>query len=374
MDILVTGAAGFIGSEFVRHLLGHSPGRRLVLLDALYGPGRFENLSGLETGLETLAVEGHVPPGAAGKTSGPVERCTLGDLPDRLKGRPGTPGGIVPSLLVLGDITDAPLVERLLPEADAVVHLAAETHVDRSLQDPAPFVRANVQGTCTLLEAARRSPKLQRFLHVSTDEVYGDTSGLGSADEESPLRPCNPYSVTKAAAEQMVFAYVRAWKIPASVIRPTNNFGPRQFPEKFIPALVTRAVRGEKVPLYGDGRHERDWLHVSDTARAIRLVLEKGAAGRAYNVAGRNLRENRDVALAVLGVLGLGEDRIAHVPDRPGHDRLYAVDDRRIRTELGFANSRDFEPLLAETVRWYVENRAWWEPLPELRDGRGNPA
>lgn len=356
MKLLVTGAAGFIGSEFVRHILESRPAWRLVLLDALAYAGRFGNLSCLDGGLETLAVEGHIPEGALEKAGGTVGRCRLGDLPAKLGDRESGPGSPLPPLLVLGDIADASLVESLVSQADAVVHLAAETHVDRSLADPGPFVRANVQGTCTLLEAARRCPKLRRFLHVSTDEVYGDSEGRAAFDEDSPLAPTNPYSVTKAAAEQMVFAYVRAWKVPAMVVRPTNNFGPRQFPEKFIPTVVTRALAGGEVPLYGDGRQVRDWLHVSDTARALRLVLEKGAVGRAYNVAGRNPRENRDVAGAILRVLGLGEDRIGHVPDRPGHDRAYAIDDGRIRAELGFENSRSFELQLAETIRWYRKN------------------
>jgi dTDP-glucose 4,6-dehydratase len=362
MEVLVTGAAGFIGSEFVRHILEARPAWRLVLLDALSYAGRFENLSGLDGGLETIAVEGHIPEGALEKAGGTVVRSRLGDLPAKLGDRRSGPGGTLPPLLVLGDITDASLVESLVSQADAVVHLAAETHVDRSLADPGPFVRANVQGTCTLLEAARRSPKLRRFLHVSTDEVYGDATGKGVLDEDSPLAPTNPYSVTKAAAEQMVFAYARAWNVPALVVRPTNNFGPRQFPEKFIPTVVTRALAGEQVPLYGDGRQVRDWLHVSDTAQALRLVLEKGSVGRAYNVAGRNPMENRDVALAVLRALGLGEERIGHVPDRPGHDRAYAIDDSRIRAELGFENSRTFELQLAETIRWYRENRSWGNP------------
>ena len=369
MDVLVTGAAGFIGSEFVRHVLEARPEWRLTLLDALRYAGRFENLSGVGSGLETVAVRGHVPPKAAEKALGPLGLVPLKELPGKAKDPSRKPGS--PLLLVLGDVADALLSQTIVPAVDAVVHFAAETHVDRSLQDPGPFVWTNVQGTCALLEGARRSPNLGRFLHVSTDEVYGDAAETGPLDEDSPLRPCNPYSVTKAAAEQMVGAYARAWKIPAVVVRPTNNFGPRQFPEKFVPTVTTRALLGERVPLYGDGRQVRDWLHVGDTARAVRLVLERGQVGGTYNVAGRNPMENRDVARTVLRMLGLGEDRVEHVEDRPGHDRAYFVNDDRIRAELGFENTPGFESLLESTVEWYRENQAWWMPLVDRLDKEG---
>lgn len=331
-NILVTGGAGFIGSNFIRWLLSNPEfSGRVVNFDALTYAGNPESLDDVAA--------------AAGKRYA----------------------------FVKGDITDRAAVEKAFADfdVDAVVHFAAETHVDRSLQDPGPFVWTNVQGTCALLEGARRSPNLGRFLHVSTDEVYGDAAETGPLDEDSPLRPCNPYSVTKAAAEQMVGAYARAWKIPAVVVRPTNNFGPRQFPEKFVPTVTTRALLGERVPLYGDGRQVRDWLHVGDTARAVRLVLERGQVGGTYNVAGRNPMENRDVARTVLRMLGLGEDRVEHVEDRPGHDRAYFVNDDRIRAELGFENTPGFESLLESTVEWYRENQAWWMPLVDRLDKEG---
>ncbi|GHA83240.1 dTDP-glucose 4,6-dehydratase [Streptomyces tendae] len=319
MKLLITGGAGFIGSHYVRGLLaGAYPGHeetRLTVLDKLTYSG------------------------------------TLTSLPN---GHPRL-------TFVRGDICDRDLLMDVLPGHDAIVHFAAESHVDRSIAGSAPFITTNVVGTHTLLECCRHTG-VERFVHVSTDEVYGSVEE-GSWTESSPLEPNSPYGASKAASDLVVRAFHRTYGLWTTVTRCSNNYGPYQFPEKIIPLFVTRLLDGGKVPLYGDGRHVREWLHVDDHCRAIHLVLESGRAGRTYNVGGGTELTNRELTARVLAELGMDWDRVEHVRDRPGHDRRYSLNTSRIREELGFEPRISFAPGLADTVRWYRENRAWWEPL-----------
>ncbi|MFH8534268.1 dTDP-glucose 4,6-dehydratase [Streptomyces tendae] len=319
MKLLITGGAGFIGSHYVRGLLaGAYPGHeetRLTVLDKLTYSGTLTSLP-----------YGH-------------PRLTF----------------------VRGDICDRDLLMDVLPGHDAIVHFAAESHVDRSIAGSAPFITTNVVGTHTLLECCRHTG-VERFVHVSTDEVYGSVEE-GSWTESSPLEPNSPYGASKAASDLVVRAFHRTYGLWTTVTRCSNNYGPYQFPEKIIPLFVTRLLDGGKVPLYGDGRHVREWLHVDDHCRAIHLVLESGRAGRTYNVGGGTELTNRELTARVLAELGMDWDRVEHVRDRPGHDRRYSLNTSRISEELGFEPRISFAHGLADTVRWYRENRAWWEPL-----------
>ncbi|REF35084.1 dTDP-glucose 4,6-dehydratase [Thermasporomyces composti] len=319
--ILVTGAAGFVGSHFVRTLLtGGYPslaGARVTVLDKLTYAGNLANLD-------------------------PVR-----DLPG--------------FSFVHGDIADAALVDEVLPGHDAVVHFAAESHVDRSIKGAADFVMTNVVGTHTLLDAALRHG-VSPFIHVSTDEVYGSILE-GSWPETDPLQPNSPYSASKAASDLIALSYHRTHGLDVRVTRCSNNYGPYQFPEKVIPLFITNLLEGKKVPLYGDGLNVRDWLHVDDHCRAIALVLEKGRPGEIYNIGGGTELTNKELTDRLLAACGATWDSVEYVEDRKGHDRRYSVDWTKIREELGYTPQRDFETGLAETVAWYRENRAWWEPL-----------
>jgi dTDP-glucose 4,6-dehydratase len=315
MRLLVTGGCGFIGSNFVRLVLATRPGVRVVNLDALTYAGNPENLADLEK-------------------------------EPRYRFRKGS-------------IADADLVDRLAGEGvDAVVNFAAESHVDRSLHGPAEFVRTNVEGTAVLLEAARRR-KVRRFLQVSTDEVYGSLPPEGVFTETTPLHPNNPYSATKAAADLMVAAYARTFGVDTVITRSSNNYGPYQYPEKFIPLFVTNALDGKECPIYGDGLHVRDWLHVEDNCRGILAALEKGRPGEVYNLGGGNERPNLDVARALLKLAGRPESLLRPVPDRPGHDRRYALDSSKARRELGWAPEVPFEKGLEAVVAWYRDHSPW---------------
>ena len=320
--VLVTGGAGFIGSNFVRFLLARRPDAGVVNLDALTYAGRRESLADVDGNSRYRFVH--------------------------------------------GDICDRELVTRLVADCDAVVHLAAESHVDRSIMDSGPFVRTNVGGTQPLLAAARRAGG-RRFLLVSTDEVYGslplDRPELRFT-EDSALAPNSPYAASKAAADLLVRAYHHTFGLDAVVTRSSNNFGPYQFPEKVIPLFVTNLIDGQRVPLYGDGLNVRDWLHVEDHCAALLAVLERGRAGEVYNVGGDNQRSNRELTETILRLMGQGPEMIQPVPDRPGHDRRYAIDAGKIARELGWRPTRSAWPAaLAETVSWYREHPEWWRPL-----------
>jgi len=309
MRILVTGGCGFIGSHFVRRLV--AGGDDVVVLDKLTYSGRKENLDGVDCEL-------HV-----------------------------------------ADIADPEAVERAAAGCKAIVNFAAETHVDRSILEAGDFIRTDVYGTHVLLERAREAGL--RFLQVSTDEVYGDVPPGVSSTEADPLRPSSPYSASKAGGDLQVLAYVRTYGVNASVTRGANTYGPYQYPEKLVPLFVTNAFEGLPLPVYGDGRQRREWLHAEDHCAAVELVLREGEPGGVYNVGGEE-RENLDVIGRIVGLTGADASLVRHVDDRPGHDRRYSVDSARVRA-LGWEPRRDFEAGLAETVGWYRENRAWWEPI-----------
>jgi dTDP-glucose 4,6-dehydratase len=309
MRILVTGGCGFIGSHFVRRLV--AGGDDVVVLDKLTYSGRKENLADVDCEL-------HV-----------------------------------------GDIADPEAVERAAAGCKAIVNFAAETHVDRSILEAGDFIRTDVDGTHVLLERAREGGL--RFLQVSTDEVYGDVPPGVSSTEADPIRPSSPYSASKAGGDLQVLAYVRTYGVNASITRGANTYGPYQYPEKLVPLFVTNAVEGLPLPVYGDGRQRREWLHAEDHCAAVELVLREGEPGGVYNVGGEE-HENLEVIGRIVELTGADASLVRHVDDRPGHDRRYSVDSARVRA-LGWEPRREFEAGLAETVRWYRENRAWWEPI-----------
>jgi dTDP-glucose 4,6-dehydratase len=318
MKILVTGGAGFIGSNFVRYVLQHQPGDAVINLDKLTYAGNLENLRDVE--------------------ADPRYRFVHGDV--------GDPG----------------LVREVMDGVDAVVHMAAETHVDRSNLAADEFLRTNVNGTYTVLEAARER-RVGRFVQVSTDEVYGSMA-RGHAREADPLRPSNPYSASKAAADLLACAYWTTHKLPVVITRSSNNFVPYQFPEKIIPLFITNALEDRPLPLYGDGRNVRDWLYVLDNCAGIDRVLRQGADGEIYNIGGGNEVENLALTREVLRFLGKPENLITPVADRPGHDRRYALDSGKLQA-LGWKPSASFETALAVTVEWYRAHESWWRPLKE---------
>jgi dTDP-glucose 4,6-dehydratase len=322
--LLVTGGCGFIGSHFVRLVLRERPQYRVINLDLLTYAGNLEN----------LATEKRTREGSAYR-------------------------------LVLGDVADASLVTRLMQEEniDTIVNLAAETHVDRSLLDSAPFLRTNVEGTRVLLEAASRR-SVERFLQVSTDEVYGSLAPLEpSFTEENPLRSNSPYAASKAAADLLVRAYHRSYSVQAVVTRCSNNYGPYQFPEKFLPLFITNALDDRPLPLYGDGHQIRDWIYVEDHARALLDVLERGETGEVYNISANGEKTNLEIAEWVLRLLEKPRELICHVTDRPGHDRRYAVNASKLRDELGWQPMIDLESGLRVTIAWYRCERGWWERI-----------
>ena len=319
MQIFVTGGAGFIGSAYVRALL----------------QDEFSGAAGASvTVLDLLSYSGN--------------RANLPSSDSRLR-------------FVQGDISDSALLRELLPGHDAIVHFAAESHVDRSIAGAVPFVRTNVLGTQTLLDAARAAG-IGRFLHVSTDEVYGSIAE-GSWTETWPLAPNSPYAASKAGSDLMALAAYRTHGMDVVVTRCSNNYGTHQFPEKVIPLFVTNLLDGKQVPLYGDGGNVRDWLHVSDHCRGIQLALEKGRAGEVYNIGGGTELSNRELTGRLLEACGAGWEMVRPVEDRKGHDRRYSLDITKISEELGYAPQIGLDEGLASTVKWYRENRDWWEPL-----------
>ncbi len=332
MKILVTGGAGFIGSEYVRGLLRGE-------LDGRGGAGADQQQADQQhsvTVYDKLTYSGNLA------NLAPVAQDPR-------------------YTFVQGDINDAALLDQVLPGHDAIVHFAAESHVDRSITGAAEFVVTNVQGTQTLLDAARRH-RIGRFLHVSTDEVYGSIDE-GSWTEDWPLAPNSPYSAAKAGSDLLVLAAYRTHGLDAVVTRCSNNYGHYHFPEKMIPLFVTNLLDGKRVPLYGDGGNVRDWLHVSDHVRGIHLALTKGRAGQVYNIGGGTELTNKELTARLLEACGADWSSVDNVPDRKGHDRRYSLDITKISTELGYAPQVSFDDGLARTVQWYRENRAWWEPL-----------
>jgi dTDP-glucose 4,6-dehydratase len=317
--VLVTGGAGFIGSNFVRFLLGEYPDIRIVNLDKLTYAGNLDNLADV--------------------------------------------GCDIRHEFIHGDIRDRGLVGPLFERVQGVFHFAAETHVDRSIMDAGEFVLTDVFGTYVLLEALRRAPNVGFFVHVSTDEVYGSRAE-GFFKETDALAPSSPYAASKAGADRLAYAYRVTYGVPVMIVRPSNNYGPFQYPEKFIPLFVTNALEGKTLPLYGKGLNVRDWLFVEDNCRAIEIVARRGAPGEAYNIGANDERRNIDVARRIVKQLGKPRDLIKLVPDRLGHDARYAVNLRKIRG-LGWAPRVSFEDGLNRTVGWYVENEAWWRKIKE---------
>ena len=316
MKLVVTGGAGFIGSNFIRHVLAAHADDSIVNLDKLTYAGNLKNLA---------------------------------DVTDSPRYR-----------FVHGDVCDAKMVRDVLRGADAVVNFAAESHVDRSLVEPDAFLRTDVFGVFTLLEAVRELG-IPRFVHISTDEVYGSLA-TGSARESDPLRPSNPYSASKAGGDLLALAYWQTHRVPVVVTRSSNNFGPFQYPEKVIPLFITNALDDQPLPLYGDGRNVRDWLYVVDNCTALDLVLRKGKDGEVYNIGGGHEVENIVLTRDILRLTGKPETLIRPVKDRPGHDRRYSVDSKKVR-QLGWAPKHPFGKALETTVAWFREHEAWWRPL-----------
>jgi len=314
MKLFVTGGAGFIGSNFIRHILGIGRDFAVVNYDKLTYAGNLANL-------ESVAHHPNYE-------------------------------------FVKGDICDAAAVEAAMRGCDAVIHFAAESHVDRSIYEPAPVIQTNITGTFILLEVARKI-SVSRFVHVSTDEVYGDIPAGVFADETFPLQPSSPYSASKAGADLLVRSYVRTYKCPAVITRSSNNYGPYQFPEKFVPLIISNAFSNKALPVYGDGRQQRDWLHVEDNCRGILTVLEKGKIGEVYNIGGQGLEENLTMARRILELTGKPESLLSYVQDRPGHDRRYALDCKKIQSELGWKPLISLEDGLRQTIDWYKNEEGW---------------
>ncbi|MEJ8545121.1 dTDP-glucose 4,6-dehydratase [Brevibacillus borstelensis] len=327
MKLLVTGGAGFIGSNFIRYIRKKYPHYQILNLDLLTYAANLKNLRDMET---------H-----------PSYRFIQGNICDR---------NLVESIVSGGwprfDDEPAKLV-------DVIVNFAAESHVDRSIAEPDMFVQTNVLGTHVLLEAARKF-RVKKYLQISTDEVYGTLGETGYFTEETPLHPNSPYSSSKAGADLLVQAYYETYGLAVNITRCSNNYGPYQFPEKLIPMTITKAMRDEELPLYGDGQNVRDWLHVEDHCAAIDLVIHKGLPGEIYNVGGNNEWANIEIVRNILSLLNKPERLIRFVPDRPGHDRRYAIDARKIRRQLGWVPRHSFETGIWETINWYRDNQDWW--------------
>ncbi len=318
MKLLITGGAGFIGSAFVRIMLGSPGAPRVANLDKLTYAGNLENL-------EPIAAHSNYR-------------------------------------FVHGDISDGALVDALIAEEkpDAIVHFAAESHVDRSIFSPSPAFETNLRGTFTLLEAAR-AHHVPRFLHISTDEVYGSLTSPLEADENFPLNPSSPYSASKAGSDLLARSYFTTYRVPVIITRASNNYGPYQFPEKLLPLMISNALESQPLPVYGDGQQVRDWLYVDDHCRAISAVLEKGREGEIYNIGGSRSLPNLEVIHKILAATGAPETLIRYVEDRPGHDRRYALSSAKLMRETGWVSQMSFEQGLADTINWYRQNAAWVE-------------
>jgi dTDP-glucose 4,6-dehydratase len=314
MKIFVTGGAGFIGSNFIRHVLGLRQGYAIVNFDKLTYAGNLANLESVATDTQYRFVR--------------------------------------------GDICDPAAVEAAMRGCDTVVHFAAESHVDRSIYEPAPVIETNVTGTFIMLQIARKLD-IQRFVHISTDEVYGDILPDAFSDEEFALRPSSPYSASKASSDLLVRSYVRTYGFPGLITRSSNNYGPFQFPEKFLPLMITNALDGKPLPIYGDGRQQRDWLHVEDNCRGILAVLLNGRIGEVYNIGGMDIEENLDMARRLLGLTNRPETLLTYVKDRPGHDRRYALSCQKMKDHLGWTPKIPLDEGIRQTIDWYKTNTKW---------------
>jgi dTDP-glucose 4,6-dehydratase len=321
MKIFVTGGAGFIGSNFIRHVLERTPDAAVVNYDKLTYAGNLGNLRSVDQNPRYAFVR--------------------------------------------GDICDAAAVEQALCGSDAIVHFAAESHVDRSIYEPAAAIETNVKGTFVLLQFARKLG-IPRFVHISTDEVYGDLPAGTFAHEDSPLDPSSPYSASKASSDLLVRSYMRTYHFPALITRSSNNYGPYQFPEKFLPLLITNALDDKPLPIYGDGKQQRDWLHVEDNCRGILAVLERGHVGEVYNIGGLDVVENLDMARRLLRAMNKPESLLTYVKDRPGHDRRYALDCSKIEKDLGWKPSVPLGEGLRQTIDWYRSHSDW---IAQIRAG-----
>ncbi|REJ11697.1 MAG: dTDP-glucose 4,6-dehydratase [Bacillaceae bacterium] len=320
MNLLVTGGAGFIGSNFVRYMLEKYPTYKVVNYDLLTYAGNLENLKDVENHPNYTFVK--------------------------------------------GDINNRELVDYLVKthEIDVIVNFAAESHVDRSITDPDIFVKTNVLGTQALLDVAKDN-NIKKYVQISTDEVYGTLGETGYFTEETPLAPNSPYSASKAGGDLLVRAYHETYGLNVNITRCSNNYGPYHFPEKLIPLMITNALEGKELPIYGDGQNIRDWLHVKDHCAAIDLVIHKGRPGEVYNIGGHNERTNNEIVHLIVEKLGVSKDLIKYVADRPGHDRRYAIDPTKIMTELGWKPQYTFEKGIVETIQWYIDNQEWWKNI-----------
>ncbi|OUM90027.1 dTDP-glucose 4,6-dehydratase [Parageobacillus thermoglucosidasius] len=320
MNLLVTGGAGFIGSNFVRYMLEKYPTYKVVNYDLLTYAGNLENLKDVENHPNYTFVK--------------------------------------------GDINNRELVDYLVKthEIDVIVNFAAESHVDRSITDPDIFVKTNVLGTQALLDVAKAN-NIKKYVQISTDEVYGTLGETGYFTEETPLAPNSPYSASKAGGDLLVRAYHETYGLNVNITRCSNNYGPYHFPEKLIPLMITNALEGKELPIYGDGQNIRDWLHVKDHCAAIDLVIHKGRPGEVYNIGGHNERTNNEIVHLIVEKLGVSKDLIKYVADRPGHDRRYAIDPTKIMNELGWKPEYTFEKGIEETIRWYIDNQEWWKNI-----------
>jgi len=323
MKLLITGGAGFIGSNFVRHIFNTYPEYQIVNLDKLTYAGNLDNLKDIAD------------------IAGDSNRYRF----------------------VRGDISDKAVVESVLAGGvDAVINFAAESHVDRSIDDSKIFVDTNVVGTAVLLDACMKY-KINRYVQISTDEVYGSLGPTGKFSETTPLAPNSPYSASKTSADLFVRSYYETYGMNTLITRCSNNYGPYQFPEKLIPLFITNAYGDNELPLYGDGMNIRDWIFVTDHCRAIDLVLHKGIPGQVYNIGGNEEKDNTEITKTILKALNKPESLIKYVKDRPGHDRRYAIDDTKIKNELGWTQEYDFETGMNETVKWYLDNKEWWDKI-----------
>jgi dTDP-glucose 4,6-dehydratase len=322
MRILVTGGAGFIGSNFIRHVLSLNKGYTIVNYDKLTYAGNLANL-------------------------------------DSVSEHPNYS-------FVRGDICDAVAAEEAMRGCNAVVHFAAESHVDRSIYEPAPVIETNVTGTFVMLQVARKL-HIERFVHISTDEVYGDMAPNAFANEDSALQPSSPYSASKASSDLLVRSYVRTYGFPGLITRSSNNYGPYQFPEKFLPLMITNALDDKPLPIYGDGKQQRDWLHVEDNCRGVLAVLERGRIGEVYNIGGLDVEENLTIAHRLLHLIGKPETLLSYVKDRPGHDRRYALQCEKMEKDLGWKPVVPLDDGLRQTIDWYKTNMKW---MAGVRDGK----